>query len=143
MRILGCIALAFVALSAATQCVAGGTDSFACVDRLLRAQPDTYKWLSTALELPDSVYAEVRFGDQFKHLSGRRMGPYTFSARSRTPGPTVEVQVVICTTVRFLDKAGRQLSDSRIEEAASIDEKLVSIQVQDSRRDQPPPQCPN
>jgi hypothetical protein len=113
--------------------VAGGTDSFACVDRLLRSEPDTYKWLSTALELPDSVYAEVRFGERFKHLSGGRMGPYTFSARSRIPGPTV----------RFLDKSGRQLPESRMEEASSIDEKLVSIQVQDSRSDQPPPQCHN
>jgi hypothetical protein len=123
-------------------CSAGGSVEFKVVDQLIRQQPTMYRWLSSSLVLPDSAYAEVRFGSHFKHLSGGRMGPYTFIAKPTASSASGEIEIIVCTDVRFLDESGKHLPDSRIEDAARLEEKLASVQVRDGRGAGGSPVCP-
>jgi hypothetical protein len=134
--------LGIAGLVTADLCAAGGTVEFKVVDQLLRQQPITYSWLSSSLVLPDAAFAEVRFGPHFKHLSGGRMGPYTFMAKPRASGSTGEIEVIVCTDVRFLDKSGKQLPDSEIGDAVRLEETLASIQMRDGRGDAGSAACP-
>lgn len=134
--------LGILGLAAPGLCGAGGSVEFSVVDQLIRQQPAIYGWLSSSLVLPDTAFAEVRFGPHFKHLSGGRMGPYTFMAKPRASRSTREIEVTICTNARFLDKSGKQLLDSNIEDAVRLEEKLASVQVRDRRADVGRPVCP-
>lgn len=134
--------LAVLCLAAPGLCTAGGSVDFAVVDRLIRQQPAVHAWLSSTLVLPDTAFAEVRFGPHFKHLSGGRMGPYKFRAQSRSAGAGGEIEVIACTEPRFLDNSGRRLPDSELENAVHVEETLASVQVRDWRADAGSPLCP-
>jgi len=136
-RLLGILGLVAPGL-----CRAGGSVEFSVVDQLIRQQPAIHGWLSSSLVLPDTAFAEVRFGPHFKHLGGGRMGPYTFMAKPMAFGSISEIEVIICTNARFLDKSGKQLLDSNIEDAVRLEEKLASVQVRDKRGDVGRPVCP-
>ena len=101
-----------------------------------------YGWLSSSLVFPGTAFAEVRFGSHFKHLSGERMGPYTFVAKPTAPSAGSEIEIIVCTDVRFLDKSGEHLPGSRIEDAVRLEEKLASVQVRDRRDAAGSPVCP-
>ena len=134
--------LGILGLAAPGLCGAGGSVEFSVVDQLIRQQPAIHGWLSSSLVLPDTAFAEVRFGPHFKHLGGGRMGPYTFMAKPRASSSTSEIEIIVCTDVRFLDKSGKQLPDSKIEDAMRLEEKLASVQVRDRRGDAGRPVCP-
>ena len=134
--------LGVVGLVASGLCSAGGSVEFKVIEQLIRQQPTMYSWLSSSLVLPDTAFAEVRFGSHFKHLGGGRMGPYTFMAKPRASSSTSEIEVIVCTDVRFLDKSGKQLPDSKIEDAVRLEEKLASVQVRDRRGNAGRPVCP-
>ena len=134
--------LGILGLIAPGLCSAGGSVEFSVVDQLIRQQPAVHGWLSSSLVLPDTALAEVRFGPHFKHLAGGRMGPYTFMAKPMAARSTREIEVIICTNARFLDKAGKQLPDSNIEDAVWLEEKLASVQVRDKQGDVDRPVCP-
>lgn len=134
--------LGIAGLTASSLCSAGASVEFKVVDQLIRQQPIIYGWLSSSLVLPDTAFAEVRFGSHFKHLSGGRMGPYTFRAKPRASGFTSEIEIIVCTGVRFLDKSGKQLPDSEFEGPARLEETLASVQVRDGRADAGGPVCP-
>jgi hypothetical protein len=134
--------LGIAGLAASGLCSAGGSIEFKVVDQLIRQQPIIYSWLSSSLVLPDTAFAEVRFGSHFKHLSGGRMGPYTFMAAPRVSSATGKIEVIVCTDVRFLDRYGKQLPDSEIEDAVRLEETLASVQVRDTRGDAGSPVCP-
>ena len=134
--------LGVVGLVASGLCSAGGSVEFKVVDQLIRQQPTIYSWLSSSLVLPDTAFAEVRFGPHFKHLGGGRMGPYTFMAKPIASSSISEIEIIICTNARFFDKSGKQLLDSNIEDAVRLEEKLASVQVRDKRGDVGSPVCP-
>ena len=134
--------LGIAGLAASSLCSAGGSVEFKVVDQLIRQQPIIYSWLSASLVLPDMAFAEVRFGSHFKYLGGGRMGPYTFMAKPRASRSHGEIEVIICTDVRFLDESGKQLPDSEIEDAVRLEETLASVQVRDGRGDAGSPVCP-
>ena len=69
------------------------------------------------------------------------MGPYTFVAKPMASSFTSEIEVIVCTTTRFLDKSGKQLLDSNIEDAVRVEEKLASVQVRGKRGDALRPVC--
>lgn len=134
--------LGIAGLAASSLCSAGGSVEFKVVDQLIRQQPITYSWLSASLVLPDIAFAEVRFGSHFKYLGGGRTGPYTFMAKPRASRSNGEIEVIICTNIRFLDKSGKQLPDSEIEDAVRLEETLALVQVRDGRGDAGSPVCP-
>lgn len=70
------------------------------------------------------------------------MGPYTFMAKPMASSSISKIEVIICTSARFLDKSGKQLPDSNIEDAVRLEEKLASVQVRDKRGDVGRPLCP-
>ena len=70
------------------------------------------------------------------------MGPYTFMAKPMATRSSGELEVIICTNARFLDKSGKQLNDSNIEDAVRLEETLASVQVRDRRADAGRPVCP-
>ena len=70
------------------------------------------------------------------------MGPYTFMARPWASSSASEIEIIVCTGVRFLYKYGKQLPDSEIEDAMRLEEKLTSVQVRDRRADVGRPICP-
>ncbi len=75
------------------------------------------------LILSDSAYAQTRLGPRFVKLSAARIGPYIISAKSRITGRPL--YLVLCTRVRFLDRRGRELGESDIEQAVKIEETLT------------------
>ncbi len=134
--------LGIAGVAASGLCGAGGSVEFKVVDQLIRQQPVIYGWLRSSLVLPDTAFAEVRFGSHFKHLSGGRMGPYTFMAKPIRSTSNGEIEVIVCTHVRFLGESGKELADSEIEDAVRLEETLASVQVRDKRRDRGSPTCP-
>lgn len=56
--------------------MAGGTLGTDELIPLLSKQPAVYKALNASFALSDSAFAEVRFGDSYPHLEGRRLGPH-------------------------------------------------------------------
>ena len=131
-----------ICLAVSSLCSAGGSVEFKVVDLLIRQQPTLYIWLSSPLVLPDAAYAEVRFGSHFKYLGGGRMGPYTFMAKPIASSTVNEIEIIVCTKARFLDKTGKQLPDSDIDNAVRLEENLASVQVRDSHSDIGRPVCP-
>lgn len=123
-------------------CQAGGSVSFEDVERLLRSQPATYKWLSSTLELPDTADAEIRFGNHFKHLGGARMGPYTFRAKQKGVTSAVEIDVTVCAEAEFYDQSGKKITKAIEQKAVRVEEKLTAILVRDARDDGAAPACP-
>lgn len=118
---------------------AGGTLSTNELNSLMGQMPAVRDVLRSNLRLSESAYAEVRFGPDFINLSGARMGPYTIDARSTKDGkPFV---VVFCTRVRFLDEKGQKLPDTRITQAASIEEKLTGVMLREASVDAAQPPC--
>jgi hypothetical protein len=108
-------------------CVAGGTLGTDELGLLISQMPVVRDLLSSSVRLSDSAFAEVRLGPHFKNLSGARMGPYTIQATSKKDGSALIV--VLCTKTRFLSSTGQELPEARIEEAASIEEKLTGVML--------------
>ncbi|MBS1186871.1 MAG: hypothetical protein H6R04_889 [Burkholderiaceae bacterium] len=116
-------------------CHAGGSVAFEDVASLLRAQPVTQQWLTSTLVLPETADAEIRFGNQFVHLGGARMGPYTFRAKVKGVAKPAEIDVTVCTVATFLDKSGRKVTKSVEKTATKVEEKLTVVLVRDARDD--------
>jgi len=91
------------------------------------------------MKLSDSAFAETRLGSHFVHLGGARVGPYTIRA---TAPDDHEVDVVLCTTYRFLDEHGHVLPEGKMESATRIDERLEAVLLQDIQEEQGRPKCP-
>jgi len=133
---------AILSLAAVNLCHAGGSVDFEDVDRLIRAQPATYQWMSSTLQFPDAADAEIRFGKHFTHLGGARMGPYMFRAKVKGVAASAEVDVTVCTSAEFQDKSGKTVSKAIEKNATQLKEKLVTILVRDASDTQAAPDCP-
>lgn len=101
------------------------------VEPLLKAQPVTYRWLSSALQFPADVTATGEIGSAFKSLAPGKVGPYIFRAKTKGAGTPSEIEVIICTSVEYLDRNGRSLPVAKLESAVQLKEKLQSILVRD------------
>jgi hypothetical protein len=117
--------------------MAGGTLSTAELGPLMGQMPEVRDFLRSSLRLSDSAYAEVRLGPDFINLSGARMGPYTIDAKS----DGAALVVVLCTKARFLDSKGHELPATRINQAASIAEKLTGVMLRQEGDVAAPPPC--
>lgn len=126
MRLITILIL-LVALIVPKLSIAGGTLGTDELDSLMGQMPGVRDFLRSSLHLSESAYAEIRLGPAFKKLSGARMGPYTIEAKSEKDGKALVV--VLCTRARFLDSKGRELPETRIEQAVSIDEKLTGVML--------------
>jgi hypothetical protein len=122
--------------------LAGGSVGFEQVQPLLLEQPATYRWLVSTLRLPSSAFAQVRFASYFRKLGGRRMGPYSFTAQTRESAHPGQVEVVVCTTSRFVDAEDHVLQGDRIFSASRVIEHLSSIVVRDATMSPVPAVCP-
>ncbi|MBS1169794.1 MAG: hypothetical protein H6R01_712 [Burkholderiaceae bacterium] len=125
----------FLAVFVAGLSHAGGSVAFEDVESLLRAQPVTQQWLASTLVLPETADAEIRFGNQFVHLGGARMGPYTFRAKVKGAAKPAEIDVTVCTAATFLDKSGKKVTKSVEKTAVKVEEKLTAVLVRDARDD--------
>ncbi|MGZ5199168.1 MAG: hypothetical protein ACXWC4_05295 [Telluria sp.] len=119
--------LLFVALIVPKLGIAGGTLGTNELSSLMAQMPEVRDFLRSSLRLSDSAYAEIRLGSDFIHLSGARMGPYSIDAKSQKSGKSLVV--VLCTKARFLDSNGRELPETRMNQAVSIDEKLTGVML--------------
>ena len=130
-RILLALASALIPLT----CMAGGTLDFEQVDRLLEQTPQIRLALLRSFELPNSAFAEVRLGPNFKHLSAYRLGPYTFQVHAKgSNGGSAAVFVTLCTTFQFLDSSGKVLpqdSDAQFD-ATGVDERVTGVILRES-----------
>ena len=140
-RVFGGIALLTACLLPCVS-IAGGTLEFAQVEKLLREQPATYRWLSSTLVFPSGAWAEIRLGSHFPALGGVRIGPYSFIAERKGEGSASRVEVMVCTRYRFLDANGIGLPETQIEKATQIDEHLLAVLVRDPQQDATPLLCP-
>ena len=132
------VALAVWAMPYSTY--AGGTIDLHELDSLFSEQPEATKALRFTLEFPAVAWAEVRLGSHFKALGGARMGPYSFKARVRSSNH--EVEVVLCTSGRFLNSKGEELPESQMFEAARLEEHLVTLLLRDVSTTRGAPSCP-
>jgi hypothetical protein len=119
---------------------AGVTIDLHELDSLFSEQPEATKGLRFTLEFPAVAWAEVRLGSHFKALGGARMGPYSFKARVRSSNR--EVEVVLCTSGRFLNSKGEELPESQMFEAARLEEHLVTLLLRDVPTTRGAPSCP-
>jgi hypothetical protein len=136
LRLLPALAAAVVPLT----CLAGGSVAFGDIERLLDRTPQLKRVLQS-FEPVSSAYAEVRLGPQFKHLGGKRLGPYTFEAHpkidsdpvSRSAGAGI-VYVTLCTTYRFVDRAGKVLPQGSDKEfdATQVREQVTAVVLRES-----------
>lgn len=127
MRFVSFLALALLP----PVCAAGGSVRFGRIDHLLQQKPEIRAVLRQSLEMPTEAFAQVRLGPHFKHLSGDRIGPYTFEASPKTKG--LPVLVTLCTSALFLDSAGRVLPTGSDQEfgATHIRELLNAVVLRD------------
>jgi hypothetical protein len=121
--------------------MAGGTLGTDELEQLMSQKSEIRDFLRSSLQLSDSAYGEVRLGSHFKNLGGARIGPYTISAKSIKDGKPL--LVVLCTKARFLDRKGRELSESRMTFATSIDEKLIAVMLLQKNEIESRPPCPD
>lgn len=115
-----------------TICKAGGTVEFERVDRLLQQRPEIREVLLQSLLMPGDAFAQVRLGPHFKHLSGYRLGPYTFLASPK--GKTgVSVLVTLCTSAQLLDNSDKVLPTGSGQEFAAtrVREFLNAVVLRD------------
>jgi hypothetical protein len=125
---------------APSTCIAGGTVGLSEIDPLLWQRPGLRNFLTSSLDLSDTVMAAVRFGPQFEHLSGARMGPYMIEARPKGSKDGRPVELVLCTDARFLDESGKVV-ESEIN-ATRVEEKLTAIMVREVGSLPAIPSCP-
>jgi hypothetical protein len=134
-----CIVI-FTWLSAPTFSIAGGTVGLADIDPLLRQKPALREFLASSLDLNDTVMAAIRFGPQFEHLSGGRMGPYMIEAWPKGSKGGSAIELVLCTDARFVDEAGKVV-ESDIK-AARVEEKLTAVMLREIGSLPAVPTCP-
>ena len=129
----------FVALMLPALARAGGTLSTNELEVLMKQMPGVRDFLRSSLRFSESAYAEVRLGPDFINLSGARTGPYTIDARSvKDDAPIV---IVLCTSTKFLDSKGRQLPQTRITQAVSVEEKLTGVMLRQEGDNTAEPPC--
>lgn len=128
-----------LALSA-SPVVAGGTLGTDELGSLLQQQPGVHEALTSSLNLAETAYAEVRLGSHFVHLGGARVGPYTIKATLKQS--LKDIEVILCTKARFLGHDGSELSAPGSENAARIDEQLVTVMLREPAASAAKPGCP-
>ena len=109
--------------------IAGGTLGLNEIDGLLRQKPALREFLTSSLDLSDTVMAAVRFGSHFEHLGGGRMGPYMIEARPKATKERIPIQVVLCTDARFLDGSGNVAENEM--KAVRVEEKLTAVMLRE------------
>ena len=137
-KVRGIILLASVVMP--STCLAGGTIGLGDIDPLLRQKPAVRAFLTSSLDLDNTVMAAVRFGPQFEHLSGGRMGPYMIEARPKGGKGATPLEVVLCTDSRFLDEAGRVVESE--EKAVRVEERLTAVMLREIGSRPSVPSCP-
>ena len=121
-------------LSAAMPAWADGTVSFE-TDMLpmIKARPEFERFLLGTLKITDTGFG-TRISDRaMPHLGGARMGPYKFEATWHGPNGDVPITLIIDTDTRFLDKAGREIKGSRLEQAFSLKETFSAVEIEPVR----------
>lgn len=107
---------------------------------LLDQQPAVRDALLASVRLSDSAFGEVRFGSHFVHLGGMRAGPYTI--RAMLKGSERELEVILCTTFRLLDRDGAELPEAQMEDAECIDDRLRYVVLREVTLPSLRPECP-
>jgi hypothetical protein len=134
------MAVAFALCITAQNGVAGGTLGTSGLLPLLSQQPAVYAALRESLEFDDSAWAWTRFGHSYPNLSGRRLGPYEIPAAVKGTGQ--KLTVVLCTTARYFDNAGHELSGGARDNAVDVGETLAAVVLKPAAEPDRYPACP-
>lgn len=133
------VALAWVL--APSLSIAGGTVGLDDIEPLLRQKPALREFVRSAFDLDATVMAAIRFGPQFEHLSGGRMGPYMVEARPRGSLGRPPIELVLCTEARFLDEHGRVVQSEMT--AHRVEETLTAVMLREIGSRPAIPACPD
>jgi hypothetical protein len=128
-RLLKCLSTLLLSVST-TSSFAGGSLGSDELLPLLAQKPEIRDAILSSLVLSDSAFGEVRLGSHFTHLGGERLGPYTIRAKVKQSGKPI--QLVLCTTSRFLSQSGRPLSEDDMFDAVRVEEKLDFVMLRDA-----------
>ena len=120
--------------------IAGGTLDLGDIDPLLRQKPALREFLVSSLDLDATVMAAVRFGPEFEHLSGARMGPYVIEARPKGSKGGTPLEVILCTDARFLDDEGKAIESDM--KATRVEETLTAVMLRELGSSPAVPTCP-
>jgi hypothetical protein len=125
-------------------CWAGGTLDESELMPLLDQKPQVKQFILQNFDMPNGAWAEVRLSSDYKHLGGQRLGPYTIRVRAKGAETMSTIVLTLCTTYRFLDRAGKPMKrDSpREQDAFDVQEKLVSVQLRPLEEADRRPVCP-
>ena len=123
-------ALAAVALLTAPRLtLAGGSVELEELRELLQARQQEWADLQSVYEIAPAGDAG-RFGREWQHLAGGRIGPYEFRARKRNAPTGFTHRLVIETAMTFFDSEGRALrGDPDPAKAANFKETIASFRV--------------
>lgn len=126
-------------------CEAGGSLGLSGLTPLLKQKPALTSFLSQSFELSDSVFAEVRLGPDFAHLSAYRLGPYSIRANPKGSKDISPVLITLCTQYQFLGANGKVLSQETDEmfQATQVKEELTAVLIQDISAEDKRPVCPD
>jgi hypothetical protein len=133
-----CVLLACLVFPSSS--TAGGTVGLAEIEPLLRQRPALRDFLTSSLELDNTVMAAVRLGSHFEHLGGARVGPYLLQGKPKGSKKGEPLEVVLCTQSRFLDAAGKVAADET--KAARVDEQLTVVMLRETHSVPAIPGCP-
>jgi hypothetical protein len=113
---------------------ADGTVSFESDIRpLLKAKPAFEKFVLGTLKIDDAG-SGVRISDQaMPHLGGARMGPYEFRAVWHSANGDVPVTLIVDTDIKFLDRAGREITNGSLKQAVKLTETFSAIEIAPAR----------
>jgi hypothetical protein len=123
---------------------AGGSVSVSDLLPLLRRKPQLSGLLFHAYALPDSAFAVVRVGAHFRHLGGRRLGPYILRAPSTLPGVNGEALITLCTEATFRTPTGEPIPQDGDEYflATDVTETITAIVIRDGSATAEASVCP-
>lgn len=87
-------------------CWAGGTLDESELMPLLSQKPQIREFIVENFDVPKGAWADVRVGSHFKHLGGKRLGPYTVEIRPKGRSTMSPVVLTLCTTYQFVGRDG-------------------------------------
>lgn len=125
-------------------CSGGGTLNESDIYDLLKQKPQIREFILQNFDMPKGAWADIRLGPHYKHLGGKRLGPYTVQVTPKGSSSFSPVVITLCTSYQFLDRHGKVIKAESDEEfeATDVAEKLVGVQLRQASEGNMRPSCP-
>ena len=100
---------------------------------MIKTRPEFARFLLETFEISDDGLG-TRISDQaMPHLGGARIGPYAFQATWHGAKGDIPVTLIIGTDIKFFDRAGREIKNGRLNQAARFQEGFSSLEIEPPR----------